>query len=97
MTSAVRDLSALRFSARLVVFGLWTVVFGLLMLFTFTQLFSTVTSQASVASFGETSGVGIESMLVDSFLLLFHGGFLTLGIGATMTFFGGVLIIRVSR
>lgn len=97
MPSAVRNRSVLRMSSRLVIFGLWIMMLSLLMLVIFVQLFSSLSSSSSVALLGAQTGIGVDTMAVDTLKLLYSGGFLTLGIGGLMTFFGGSLIIRVSR
>lgn len=97
MPSAVRNGSVLRMSSRLLVFGIWVMMFSLLVLVIFVQLFSSMADSSSVAFFGSQTGIGIDTMAVDSLKLLYGGGFVTLGIGGLMTFFGGSLIIRVSR
>lgn len=97
MPSAVRGLSVLRFSARLLVLGLWTVVFGLLVLSIFAQLFGSLATAPSVTSFGQQTGFGLDRMLFDALMLLYHGGFLTVGIGGVMTVFGGALLVRVAQ
>lgn len=97
MPGAVRSQSVLRSSARLFVFGLWTVTFGILMLVIFVQLFGSLSTSTSVTTFGQQSGTNLDSLLFDSLLLLYRGGLVTLGIGGLMTFAGGSLIVRVAR
>ena len=97
MPSTVGNRSVLRMSTRLLVFGLWIMMFSLLILVIFVQLFSSLSSSSEVATLGTQTGMGIDSMAVESIMLLYQGGFLTLGIGGLMAFFGGTLIIRVAR
>lgn len=97
MPSAVRNRSVLRMSARMVVFGLWIMMFSMLVLVIFIQLFGSLSTSTSVTLLGSQTGIAIDTFAVDSLLLLYRGGFLTLGIGGLMTFFGGSLIIRVAR
>lgn len=84
-------------SSRLIIFGVWVMMFSLIILVIFVQLFSSLSSSSSVAFLGAQTGIGVDTMAVNSLQLLYSGGFLTLGIGGLMTFFGGTLIIRVSR
>ena len=84
-------------SSRLLVFGIWVMMFSLLILVIFVQLFSSLSTSAGVATLGAESGMGIDGMLVDTLMMLYQGGFLTLGIGGLMTVFGGSMIIRVAR
>lgn len=97
MPSAVRDRSVLRMSARMVVFGLWIMMFSILILVIFVQLFGSLSTSSSVSLLGSQTGIGIDQFAVESLMLLYRGGFVTLGIGGLMTFFGGSLIIRVAR
>lgn len=97
MPTAVRNRSKFRLSARLIVVGLWTVLFGLLVLLFTLQLFASLSSFASVGAFGQETGSGVDTLLYDSLLLLYRGGFLTLGIGGALMAFGSLFIIGVSR
>lgn len=97
MPATVRDQSVLRISVRLLIFGLWTVGFGLLMLVIFVQLFGSLTASPDVGAFGEQTGIGFDRLVVDSLVLLYRGGVLTLGIGGAMTLFGTSLIVRAAR
>lgn len=97
MPSTVGNRSVLRMSTRLFVFGLWIVMFSVLILVIFVQLFSSLSTSSDVATLGTQTGMGIDSMAVESIMILYQGGFLTLGIGGLMAFFGGTLIIRVAR
>lgn len=72
-------------------------MFSLLILVIFAQLFSSMSTSSSVALLGTQTGIGIGSMATNSLKLFYSGGFLTLGIGGLMTFFGGSLILRVAR
>lgn len=97
MPTAVRKRSRFRLSARLIVFGLWTVLFGLLVLLFSLQLFASLSSFSSVGAFGQQSGTGIDGLLYDSLLLLYRGGFLTLGVGGALMAFGSLFVIGASR
>lgn len=72
-------------------------MFSILILVIFTQLFSSLSTSPSVELLGSETGIGINSLAVESLVILYQGGFLTLGIGGLMAFFGGSLIIRVSK
>lgn len=97
MPSAVRNRSVLRMSTRMIIFGLWIMMFSILILVIFIQLFSSLSTSTSVTILGSQTGIAIDSFAVDSLLLLYRGGFVTLGIGGLMAFFGGSLIIRSAR
>lgn len=97
MPSAVRNRSVLRMSTRMIIFGLWIMMFSILILVIFIQLFSSLSTSTSVTVLGSQTGIGIDSFAVDSLLLLYRGGFVTLGIGGLMAFFGGSLIIRTAQ
>lgn len=97
MPSTVRNHSVLRSSSRLLIFGLWIMMFSSLILVIFAQLFSSLSTSSSVATLGTQTGIGVDRMAFESVIVLYQGGFITLGVGAMMTFFGGSLIIRVAR
>lgn len=97
MTSAVRNRSVLRISTRLFIVGLWAVMFGLIMLVIFVQLFGSVSTSSGVATLDGQAGLGLQQLAIDSLFLLYQGGIVTLGIGGMMTAFGGTLIVRAAR
>ena len=97
MPTTARSHGTFRLSARIVVVGLWTVLFGLFILFFTVQMFATLSSFSSVGTLGEASGTGVDSMLYDSMVLLYRGGFLTLGAGGVIMAFGSLFIVGLSR
>ena len=97
MPTTARSHGSFRLSARIVVVGLWTVLFGLVILFFTVQMFATLSSFSSVGTLGEASGTGVDSMLYDSMVLLYRGGFLTLGAGGVIMAFGSLFIVGLSR
>lgn len=97
MPTSARTHGSVRLSARIVVVGLWTVLFGLFILFFTVQMFATLSSFSSVGVLGEATGTGVDGMLFDSMLLLYRGGFLTLGAGGAIMAFGSLFIIGLTR
>lgn len=97
MPSTARSHGSFRLSARILVVGLWTVLFGMFLLLFAVQLFATLSSASAVGVLGQETGTGVDVILYDSLLLLYRGGFLTLGAGGLLMAFGGLFIISVSR
>ena len=84
-------------SARIVVVGLWTVLFGMFILLFTVQMFATLSSFSSIGVLGQQSGTGVDNLLFDSMLMLYRGGFLTLGAGGVLMAFGALFVVGVSR
>lgn len=97
MPSTARRHGAFRFSARIVIVGLWTVLFGMFILLFTVQLFATVSSFSTIGVLGEQTGTGVDHLLFDSLVMLYHGGFLTLGAGGLLMAFGCLFVIGVAR
>lgn len=97
MPTAARRHGTFRLSARIVVVGLWTVLFGLFILFFTVQMFATLSSFSAVGALGETTGTGIDGMLFGSMALLYKGGFVTLGAGGLLMAFGSLFIVGIAR
>lgn len=84
-------------STRILIVGLWTVLFGMFILFFTVQLFATLSTVPGGGLLGGDSGLNVGSMLADSLLLLYRGGFLTLGAGGVLMAFGSLFVIGVAR
>lgn len=97
MPSTARRQGTITISARIVVVGLWTVLFGMFILFFTMQMFATLSSFSSIGVLGQETGTGIDSILFDSLLMLYRGGFLTLGAGGLLMVFGSLFVIGVAR
>lgn len=85
-----------KLAARLLVFGLWTVLFGLLLLFFAAQLFS-VFSDAEIGLFGMSAAGSIDKTLLDGILMVYQGGVATFGLGGLLMACGGMFFMSVSR
>ena len=72
-------------------------LFGLFILFFTVQMFATLSSFSSVGVLGEATGTGVDGMLYGSMLLLYRGGFLTLGAGGAIMAVGSLFIIGLAR
>lgn len=97
MPSTARRHGTIQISARIVIVGLWTVLFGMFILFFTVQMFATLSSFSSVGVLGQQTGTGVDSLLYGSLLMLYRGGFLTLGAGGVLMAFGGLFVIGVAR
>lgn len=97
MPTTARRRGTYKISARILVFGLWTVLFGMFILFFTVQMFATVSSFSSIGVLGQETGTGVDSILFDSLLILYRGGFLTLGAGGMLMAFGSMFVIGVAR
>ena len=97
MPTTARTHGTFRLSARLVVVGLWTVLFGLFILLFTVQLFATLSSFSTVGALGEATGTGLDGMVFGSLALLYKGGFLTLGAGGLLMAFGSLFIVGLAR
>ena len=86
-----------KLSARIVIVGLWTVLFGMFILFFTVQMFAALSSFSSIGVLGTQSGTGVDTMLFDSMLMLYRGGFVTLGAGGVLMAFGTMFVIGVGR
>ena len=86
-----------KISARIVIVGLWTVLFGMFILFFTVQMFATLSSFSSIGVLGAETGTGVDSLLFDSMLMLYQGGFITLGAGGVLMAFGTMFVIGVGR
>lgn len=95
-TTATRS-GTFRISARIIVVGLWTVLFGMFILFFTVQMLATLSSFSSIGVLGAESGTGIDAILFDSMLMLYRGGFLTLGAGGVLMAFGSLFVIGIGR
>lgn len=87
---------ALRFSARLVVFGLWSVFFALFVVYFSVQLMGTMTT-FDAGVLGAEAGMNLDGMLVESVVMLYRGGFITLGVGGTLMTLGGTFLVSAMR
>ena len=85
-----------RLSAKMVIFGMWIVFFGLLILYFSIQMMSAL-SGVDFGLIGAGQGLGIDGMMVDGTVALYQGGFITLGLGSFLMTFGSMFIISVSR
>lgn len=95
MAHRVKRPYALMFSARLVIFGLWAVMFAFFVLYFSVQLMAAL-SGFDAGVLGAEAGMNLDGMLVSSVAMVYRGGFLTLGVGgALMTFGGSVLLSSV--
>lgn len=97
MPSTAQRRGAYTISARIVVVGLWTVLFGMFILLFTVQLFATLSSVSGIGVFGQQSGTGVHNIMYDSLLMLYRGGFLTLGAGGVLMAFGAMFVIGVAR
>lgn len=86
-----------KLSARIVIVGLWTVLFGMFILFFTVQMFATLSSFSSIGVLGTETGTGVDAILFDSLLMLYRGGFFTLGAGGVLMAFGSLFIVGVAR
>lgn len=97
MPTTARNRGTFQISTRIVVIGLWTVLFGMLILLFTVQMFATLSSFSSIGVLGQESGTGIDSLLFGSMAMLYRGGFLTLGAGGLLMAFGSMFIIGVAK
>lgn len=97
MPTAARNHGTIRISARIIVIGLWAVLFGLVILLFTVELIATLSSVSSVGVLGQETGTGVGRALFDSLLLLYRGGLLTLVAGGALMAFGSLFIIGVAR
>lgn len=88
---------AFRISARIVIVGLWTVLFGMFILLFTVQMLATLSSFSSIGVLGSETGTGVDNILYDSMLMLYRGGFLTLGAGGVLMAFGTTFVLGVAR
>ncbi|MDZ7702003.1 MAG: hypothetical protein U5J98_07990 [Halobacteriales archaeon] len=96
-STAHRRRGSFKLSARIVVVGLWTVLFGMFILFFTVQMISSLSSVSSIGTFGTQSGTGVDAILLDSMVMLYQGGFLTMGAGGVLMAFGSLFVIGVGR
>lgn len=85
-----------KLAARLLVFGLWTVLFGLLILIFAGQLFS-IFGDAEVGIFGMEAAGSIDQAVLDGILMVYRGGIATFGLGGLLMACGGMFFVSVSR
>jgi cell division septal protein FtsQ len=97
MPTTARNRGTFQISARILVVGLWTVLFGMFILLFTMQMFATLSSFTSIGVLGQESGTGVDAILFDSLLMLYRGGFLTLGAGGALMAFGSLFVIGVTR
>lgn len=97
MPTTATSRGAFKISARILVVGLWTVLFGMFILFFTVQMFATLASFSSIGVLGTETGTGVDSLLFDSMVMLYKGGFLTLGAGGVLMAFGSLFVIGVAR
>jgi len=95
MSTTARHNGSFLISARIVVVGLWTVLFGMFILLFTLQLFSMVSSFSSVGVLGRETGTGVDQILFNSLLMLYRGGFLTLGAGGVLMAFGTLFVVGI--
>lgn len=97
MSTTARQPGTFRTSARIVVVGLWTVLMGMFILLFTVQMFATLSSFSTIGVLGRETGTGVDQLLFDSMLMLYHGGFLTLGAGGVLMAFGSLFVIGLAR
>lgn len=97
MPTTARNRGAFQISTRILVVGLWTVLFGMFILLFTVQMFATLSSFSSIGVLGQESGTGVDHLLFDSMLMLYRGGFLTLGAGGVIMAFGSLFVIGLAR
>ena len=97
MPSTARRRGSYKTSARIVVVGLWTVLFGMFILLFTVQMFATLSSFSSIAVLGQETGTGVDGILFDSMVMLYRGGFLTLGAGGVLMAVGALFVVGLSR
>lgn len=87
---------AFKLSVQMVIFGLWIMFFAFFVLYFSIQMMSAM-STFDAGVLGSEAGMNLEGMLVDGVVMLYRGGFLTLGIGGVLMAFGSMFIISVIR
>lgn len=85
-----------RLSAKLFIFGMWIVFFGLLVLYFSIQMMAAL-SGIEFGMLSAEQGLGIDGVMIDGTVALYQGGFITLGLGGFLMTFGSMFIISVSR
>lgn len=97
MSATARKQGTFKTSARIVIVGLWTVLFGMFILLFTMQMFATLSSFTTIGVLGQETGTGIDEILFNSMLLLYRGGFLTLGVGGVLMAVGSLFVIGIAR
>lgn len=96
MSTTARGTNSHRRPVRFLVLGLFTIVLSLIVLVFAVPLVSNLSSLFAFDISDLTSGIGLNEVLLNSVLVLYDGGVLTVGTGSGLMAIGAAFIL-VSR
>lgn len=86
----------LKLPAKLVIFGLWGATFSLVVLYFSVRMLAAV-STFDAGVLGSDGGLNLNMMIMESILLVYRGGLLSLGIGGVFMALGGTILMSPNR
>lgn len=92
MRHSSQGLYRLKLPVKLVIFGLWGATFAMVVLYFSIRMLSAVTS-LDMGVLGADAGINLSLILVESIMMVYRGGLVSLGVGGALMVLGGIFLI----